>query len=486
MELYDAFTVDGVRRTADGYLAAFARVARTGVQVYRGAELGRPDLDSVRVYRPPEEVFHADALRSFAHRPVTLRHPTQPVNARNWKQHAGGQTGDEVVRDGEFVRVPMVMMDQRLIDAYERDGTRELSMGYSTDIKWRTGVTDAGEPYDAVQTAIRGNHLAVVPIARGGDQLRIGDADLSAAGRRSAAKSGAAMPDGSFPIESAEDVSHAVEDWGRAGSSPAVKSHIIKRARALGAEKNLPSTWTADAMSTKTCPECGAKVSSDATECPECGYDLTDDNIKDSTGDYPMKLTLDGLTVNVADDQSGAIIEKHIASLQKQLADAAADLENFKKKKKEDDEEAAEAKKTNDAKDGEIAVLKKQVADAAITPQVLDALVKARTAVTDRAKVLLGDKYVFADKTVEQIRKDAVLAKLGDAAKDMNDGAIEGAFAALTADAKTIKADAQIAAAIVNRPHTVTGDGAVETRDAAFDGMEKRLQDAWKTPARAS
>src|SRR4051812_99678 len=150
MNLFDAFVLDGVRRTADGYLAAHARVARTGIQEYRGSELGRPDLDRVRVYRSPEEVFSADALKSFAHRPVTLKHPSVPVTAKNWKRYAGGHTGDEVVRDGEYVRVPLVMMDQAIIDAYEKDGIKELSMGYSTDIQWRQGVTDAGEQYDAV------------------------------------------------------------------------------------------------------------------------------------------------------------------------------------------------------------------------------------------------------------------------------------------------------------------------------------------------
>ena len=475
MILHDTFTLDGVRRTGDGYLAAFARVARTGVQVYRGSELGRPDLEQVRVYRPPEEVFAPDALKSFAHRPVTLRHPAVPVTARNWKKYAGGQTGDEVVRDGEFVRVPMVMMDQALIDAYERDGIKELSMGYSTDIQWRTGVTDAGEEYDAVQTAIRGNHLAVVPAARGGDQLRIGDADLSSEGRRAAAKSGAAMPDGSFPIESATDVEHAVEDWGRAGSDPAVKRHIIKRARALGAEKSLPSTWTSDAMSTKTCPDCGAKVSQDTTECPECGYDFS--NTKD--GDYTMKLTIDGLTVNVADDQSGGIIEKHIANLTKQVSDAATRATAVADEQKRLTDELATAKKTIETRDGEIVVLKKQVEDAKVTPQVLDALVRARSAVTDRAKVLLGDKYVFDGKTVEQIRKDAVTAKLADAAKDMSDGAIEGAFLALTADAKTLTADGQIASAILQRPGHAIQVG--DERQKAFDESNKARENAWKT-----
>lgn len=384
--LCDTFTIDGVRRTSDGYLAAFARVARTGVQVYRGHELGRPDLDTVRVYRSPDEVFSADALKSFAHRPLTLRHPPVPVTAKNWRKFAGGQTGDEVVRDGEYVRVPMVMMDQALIDAYEKDGIKELSMGYSTDIQWRAGIVDsgpdAGQAYDAVQTAIRGNHLAVVPVARGGDQLRIGDED-------------------------------------------------------------------------------------------------------NNEGDYHMKLVIDGLPVNVADERDGAIIEKHIAKLTNDLKSITDSFEEFKKKAKTEEETAAEEKKKLDAKDGEIAVLKKQVADAAITPEKLDVLVKDRLAVIDKAKLMVDSAYVFDGKTVETIRKDSVTAKLGDAVvKHMNDAAIEGAFTALVADDKVNTSDRQIGDALRHRAHSapmMTNDAA----STAHDEMTKRLSDAWKTPSAA-
>lgn len=416
--LFDTFTVDGVRRTNDGYLSAFARVARTGIQIYRGSELGRPDLGEVRVYRSPEEVFSADALKSFAHRPVTFKHPPVPVTAKNWKKFAAGQTGDEVVRDGEYVRVPMVMMDAAIIDAYEKEGIRELSMGYSTDIKWRTGVTDAGEPYDAVQTDIRANHLAVVPLARGGDQLRIGDA---------------------------------------------------KRRRAFKA--------TDADETTKTCPECGDNVPQDATECPECGYDFTDDNLND--GVYPMKLVIDGLTVNVADDQSGGIIERHIATLAKQVKDAAADLEEMSEGKKKKQEELDAAKKEVQAKDGEIAVLKKQVSDAAVTPEKLDVMVKDRLVVIDAAKALVGDKYVFDGKTLATIRKDAVAVKLGDSVATMPEAAIEGAFLALTKDAKAVTSDRQIGDALRNRPHTVQTN-VKDERGTAYDEMLKGLSDAWK------
>lgn len=174
--MLDIASIDGdVKTTGDGYLTAFARVARTGIQLYSGRELGVPDVPVVRVYRPESEVFHKDAMHSFAHRPVTIGHPSEMVDASNWKQHSVGQTGDEVVRDGQFVRVPLVLMDAVAISRVNA-GTRELSMGYTTDIMWGEGKTPDGQDYDAVQTSIRGNHLAVVAAARGGEHLRIGDA----------------------------------------------------------------------------------------------------------------------------------------------------------------------------------------------------------------------------------------------------------------------------------------------------------------------
>lgn len=162
-----------VRYTSDGYLVTDAKVARTGVQEYLGSELGRPEMAIIRVYRPPEVVFSDAALRSYAHRPIVLGHPDH-INSKNWKQHTVGGIGGEVMRDGEFVRVPMLIMDEDAI-AKHKAGLRELSMSYNGDLEFRDGVTPQGEPYDAVMTSMTMNHLGMVPKARGGEELRIGD-----------------------------------------------------------------------------------------------------------------------------------------------------------------------------------------------------------------------------------------------------------------------------------------------------------------------
>jgi hypothetical protein len=179
MHLQDKLTIDEKRRTRDGYLTVNARVARAGnVQIYAGAELGKPEMASVRVYRPADEVFSKDTMESFAHRPVTLGHPSSSVSATNWRDVAKGWSDSEVARDGEFVRVSMLLADADTIQAVE-DGTRELSMGYDCSLDWKPGVSPSGQAYDAVQRGIRSNHIAVVPKARGGTELRIGDSAVN-------------------------------------------------------------------------------------------------------------------------------------------------------------------------------------------------------------------------------------------------------------------------------------------------------------------
>jgi hypothetical protein len=67
---------------------------------------------------------------------------------------------------------------------------------------------------------------------------------FAAAERERDARSGVAMPDGSYPIKSAKDVENAVKDYYRSGEKADVKAHIIARAKAIGAESALPDDWT--------------------------------------------------------------------------------------------------------------------------------------------------------------------------------------------------------------------------------------------------
>ena len=174
MKFTDRATLTEPRETENGYLVGDVRCARTGIQQYLGVEIGLPSMDIINVYRSPEEVFNRDSLASYPHKPMTSDHPTTDVTAENWKQFAGGDLGDEVLRDGEFVKVSFKMMDAGLISDY-RAGKREVSMGYTAEIEFADGVTPDGESYQAIQKNIRINHIALVDSGRAGKDCRIGD-----------------------------------------------------------------------------------------------------------------------------------------------------------------------------------------------------------------------------------------------------------------------------------------------------------------------
>jgi len=71
--------------------------------------------------------------------------------------------------------------------------------------------------------------------------------DFPQAERDKAADSGAAMPDGSYPIENCEDLANAIQAIGRAKDPDATKAHIRKRKSALGCpDVELPDTWASE------------------------------------------------------------------------------------------------------------------------------------------------------------------------------------------------------------------------------------------------
>lgn len=178
INLCDNIPIAGLRRDEAGNLVGYARAARTGVQLYAGYELGRPDLRVVRVYRPEEEVFHVDSMKTFAGIPLTVQHSVGIVTPDNWRDHAIGETAsDDIVRDGEVVKVPFLVRDAAGIEAIEA-GKTQCSMGYKSVIDWTAGQSPKGEPYDAVQRQLRMNNLSFVDAARGGPELRIGDSEL--------------------------------------------------------------------------------------------------------------------------------------------------------------------------------------------------------------------------------------------------------------------------------------------------------------------
>lgn len=173
MKFTDSGKLSGVIRTSDGYITASVKAARTGIQHYAGWEIGKPELETVAVYRPRDSVFARDSLESFPNIPLTLGHPDRPVTAKTYDVENVGNVF-EVVPDGESIRASIQIMSQRAIDAVQ-SGARELSVGYDAELVWDDGVTPDGQAFQATQKNIRANHLAIVDQARAGPEYRIGD-----------------------------------------------------------------------------------------------------------------------------------------------------------------------------------------------------------------------------------------------------------------------------------------------------------------------
>lgn len=173
-----------MERTPEGYIQGRAVVTNVGVFSYLQAD------GSVRhELRPPEEVFDDESMNSLRGKPLTNDHPTEAVTPDNVKELAVGSIGDGVSRDEYHIIAPITVTHADAIADVDA-GKRALSCGYrskvetagvvSYDIKdWQGEVIGKkdypipgvwnGVPYDAVQTNIRYNHVALVPRGRAGD-----------------------------------------------------------------------------------------------------------------------------------------------------------------------------------------------------------------------------------------------------------------------------------------------------------------------------
>ena len=423
-----------VTYTKDGYLVAVPRIARTGIQLYRGWEMGLEDKDAtVRVYRPESAVFDVDALRSLAFRPVTLDHPPEMVDAKNWRKWAVGQLGGDFARDGQFIRFPMTIMDGKAVQAV-KDGQAELSVGYRSEIVWEDGTTPDGQPYDAVQTSISANHVALVGLARGGHDLKIGDKykwrgeeeeEEEEEGETKKKKKG--MP---FGKKDSTDLRNADRSAGRA------------REDASAADRTRTHNERRKAMS-----------------------------------DVLRAIVVDGVSVEVPEISAQVVVR----ALQDRDDANKALKTQVDQREAADKQTLADQRKLIDTKDGEIAALKRQLAELEMTPAKLDKLVRDRLEIVEKARLIMGDAYICDGRTDIEIQRAVVSARLGEQiAKALTDEGISGAFVTLTADSKGNGGTARDLATGISANRGRTAHSAMDAAAIAYEERNKRLNNAWR------
>lgn len=160
----DSIKLDDSYYTDEGYFRDRPIVTSCGIFEYHLA-----DGSVRRELRLPEHVFDPKSLASYKSKPIIITHEAGTIDKNNVEEEIIGTILSEGYQDGQDVRAEIVIHDT---DAMKRCGLRELSLGYELDLDETPGTWN-GEPYDAIQTNIRVNHLALVDKARAGDQARL-------------------------------------------------------------------------------------------------------------------------------------------------------------------------------------------------------------------------------------------------------------------------------------------------------------------------
>ena len=155
---------DSTYFTDEGYLVDHPILTSCGIFEYTN-----PDGSVRRELRLPEYVFDEESLKTYKGKPIIITHDAGVVDKSNVDREQVGTILSEGTRDGEDVRAEIIIHDT---DAMKKSGLKELSLGYNLVLLEEPGVWN-GEHYDAIQTKIVINHLAIVASARAGEQARL-------------------------------------------------------------------------------------------------------------------------------------------------------------------------------------------------------------------------------------------------------------------------------------------------------------------------
>lgn len=160
----DSVPLEKVEYTPEGFLIDHPIVTSVGVFEYTN-----PDGSVRKELRLPEHVFDEKSLATYEGKPVIITHEAGRVSKDNVGDEIVGTILSKGEPDGDNVRAKIVIHD---IDAVKQSGLRELSLGYDLVLDETPGEWN-GQSYDAIQTEIVINHLAIVREARAGEQARL-------------------------------------------------------------------------------------------------------------------------------------------------------------------------------------------------------------------------------------------------------------------------------------------------------------------------
>lgn len=156
-------------------------ISKAGIFEYYGRNIDaslEPDK-LYRVLRAPEELSRPETIESFKLVPWIDEHVMLGPDGSGMEapENKGieGVIGENVYYDASsgYLRANIKVFSNNMQELHQA-GKRELSAGYRCKYKKIAGVWN-GQPYDVIQTDIRGNHLALVKQGRMGPDVAVLD-----------------------------------------------------------------------------------------------------------------------------------------------------------------------------------------------------------------------------------------------------------------------------------------------------------------------
>lgn len=151
-------------KTDEGFLHDSPVVGRVGIYEYL-----QPSGKVRRELRLPENVFHADSLKTMIGKPITVDHPKSGIVTSKDSHRVGvGTILSQGRQDGEYIRTDIVIHNPDAMG-----DRKQLSLGYKCDMDETPGTHPTYGHYDAIQGLPIYNHLSVVKAARAGNVAKL-------------------------------------------------------------------------------------------------------------------------------------------------------------------------------------------------------------------------------------------------------------------------------------------------------------------------
>ncbi|QPX74745.1 prohead protease [Serratia phage vB_SmaM_Hera] len=170
VELYEIIMMPNTARELDdnGYLVVRGcPLSSFGIFDYSARQVGLPGDPNriVKVYRPESAVSEPEAIDSFKNVPFINEHEMlhgtdETEGAAPEEKGVDGILTSNVYYDKPWMRGDIKVFS-RSVKRELQKGKSDLSLGYGCQFEHKPGIWN-GQPYEVIQTRLRGNHIALV------------------------------------------------------------------------------------------------------------------------------------------------------------------------------------------------------------------------------------------------------------------------------------------------------------------------------------